>query len=98
MFTQWTSSSAALPHEGQNVQFVLDGRDVAMEGAYVRRIFRTRWTDYDVERVRTWRCTDSNAAESAAAQPALADLSAGPPFSAAGRAGARDPRSESLAA
>jgi hypothetical protein len=62
--TQWITSSTGLPHEGQHVEFMLDGRDVAMEGAYVRQIFRTRWTGYDIERVRTWRSAGSDACSS----------------------------------
>jgi hypothetical protein len=105
MHTRWTTSSAALPHEGQHVEFVLDGRDVAMEGAYVQQVFRTRWTGYDVERVRTWRCADANApgnqsteGECHGAQPAFADLSADQTASAALHADARATRAECVAA
>jgi hypothetical protein len=105
MHTPWTTSAAALPHEGQHVEFLLDGRDVAMEGAYALHVFRTRWTGYDVLRVRTWRCADSNPhvelstdGEAHAAQPALADLPTGQTPSAALHAGAPNARTESLAA
>lgn len=55
MYAPWVTSSAALPQEGQSVEFVLDGREVAMDGTYVLRTFRSRWAGYEVERVHTWR-------------------------------------------
>ena len=55
MDTRWVTSATALPQEGQPVEFVLDGRAVAMGGIYVRRTFRSRWAGYEVERVHTWR-------------------------------------------
>lgn len=58
MYAPWVTSSTALPDEGQSVEFVLDGREVAMGGIYVQRTFRSRWTGYEVERVRTWRSAD----------------------------------------
>ena len=57
MDTRWVTSATALPQEGQPVEFVLDGRAVAMGGIYVRRTFRSRWAGYEVERVHTWRST-----------------------------------------
>jgi len=50
--------SAGLPHEGQSVKFVLDGRDVVMDGKYVDRSFRSRWSGYDRDRVTAWRPAD----------------------------------------
>lgn len=58
MSAQWVTSSAGLPHEGHPVEFVLDGRDVPMVGTYVEHTFRSRWSGYEVERVRTWRSAD----------------------------------------
>ena len=55
MTIEWITSSAALPPEGKSVEFVLDGRDVAIEGTYSRQTFQSRWSGYDVQRVRTWR-------------------------------------------
>ncbi|MHB8310944.1 hypothetical protein [Metallibacterium sp.] len=60
MYAPWVTSSTALPDEGQAVEFVLDGREVAMGGVYVQRTFRSRWSGYEVERVRTWRSADSD--------------------------------------
>jgi hypothetical protein len=55
MNTPWVQSSIALPHEGQSVEFVLDHREVALDGTYARQIFRSRWTAYEVARVGAWR-------------------------------------------
>lgn len=55
MNAQWVPSSTGLPHEGEPVEFFLDGRDTAMEGTYVHQAFRSRWTEYDVGRVCNWR-------------------------------------------
>jgi len=60
MSAQWVASSAELPHEGEPVEFLLDGRDVAMDGTYVHQIFRSHWSDYDVGRVRNWRLVDAH--------------------------------------
>ena len=48
-------SSAGLPHEGQLVEFALDGRNVMINGTYVSRTFRSRWSGYNMDRVFTWR-------------------------------------------
>jgi len=55
MPTAWVASSTALPPEGESVQFVLDGREVAMDGTYTHQTFQSRWSGYDVQRVRSWR-------------------------------------------
>jgi len=57
MSSQWVASAAGLPPNGQPVEFVLDGREVAMLGTYVQQTFWSRWSGYDVQRVRTWRST-----------------------------------------
>ena len=55
MNTDWNHSSNGLPREGQQIEFLLDHRSVAMEGTYVRQAFRSHWTEYTVDRVRSWR-------------------------------------------
>jgi hypothetical protein len=55
MSADWVASSAALPQDGQSVEFVLDGREVAMDGTYTRQTFQSRWSGYDVQRVHSWR-------------------------------------------
>jgi hypothetical protein len=52
---QWIPSSTALPHDGDAVEFVLDGRKVPLDGTYTRQTFNSRWSGYDIQRVRTWR-------------------------------------------
>ena len=60
--TRWIRSSTALPRDGQPVEFVLDHRNIAIEGTYTKCIFRSGWTSYDIGRVREWRigasCSD----------------------------------------
>lgn len=55
---EWVMSAANLPHNGQPVEFVLDGREVAIIGKYVQQTFWSRWSGYDIQRVRTWRSAD----------------------------------------
>ncbi len=59
MSSDWVMSAADLPHNGQPVEFVLDGRQVAMLGTYVQQTFWSRWSGYDIQRVRTWRSSDA---------------------------------------
>jgi hypothetical protein len=70
MSAQWVTSATGLPHQGESVEFMLDGRSVAMDGTYDRQTFRSRWTEYEVQRVRTWRLADANSAEAHAAHSA----------------------------
>ncbi len=55
MYADWTDSSNGLPREGQQVEFMLDCRPSVMEGSYLHQAFRSKWAEYDVERVRSWR-------------------------------------------
>jgi hypothetical protein len=55
MNVQWVSSSNGLPREDQSVEFVLDGRDVAIVGTYSSHAFRSRWSGYAIARVSSWR-------------------------------------------
>ena len=55
MNTDWIRSSNGLPREGQQIEFVLDHRSVAMEGTYAQQAFHSHWAEYTVERVRSWR-------------------------------------------
>jgi hypothetical protein len=60
MSSQWTTSATALPIEGQSVEFHLEeGRETALDGTYFQRAFQTRWTTYDITRVRSWRVPNS---------------------------------------
>jgi hypothetical protein len=60
MSDQSVINSAGLPEEGQRLEFVLEGREVAMDGTYTQQTFRSRWSGYDVKRVRTWRSADAH--------------------------------------
>ena len=63
MSAQWVTSATGLPRQGESVEFMLDGRSVPMDGTYDRQTFRSRWTGYDIQRVRTWRLADAKCAE-----------------------------------
>ncbi len=60
MQTQWISRSDGLPQDGQPVEFVLDDREVALGGTYNERTFQSRWSGYQIDRVRAWRSRDSD--------------------------------------
>ena len=60
MSAQWVTSATGLPHQGESVEFMLDGRNIAMDGTYDRQTFRSRWSGYDVQRVRSWRLADAS--------------------------------------
>lgn len=55
MDVQSAIDAVGLPQEGEPIEFVLEGHDVALNGTYVEHIFRLRWSGYAVERVRSWR-------------------------------------------
>ena len=61
MYMQTVCDSRGLPQEGQSVEFILDGRDISMVGTYAEQTFRSRWSAYDVKRVRSWRSADQEA-------------------------------------
>lgn len=60
MQSQWITRSDGLPQEGQPVEFVLDDREVALGGTYNERTFQSRWSGYQIDRVRAWRSRDSD--------------------------------------
>lgn len=55
MTTEWMQTSRSLPADGDHVQFVLENRDLAMNGVYDRRMFASRWSEYEPGAVREWR-------------------------------------------
>jgi hypothetical protein len=65
MPVQWIENTFGLPQEGQVVEFILDGREVAMGGIYVERTFRSHWSGYPIERVRSWRPANFESRDSA---------------------------------
>ena len=62
MQMQWVPTCASLPHEGEPVQLLLHDRQAPMSGAYTNGVFRTRWAEYEIDRVRFWREADINPA------------------------------------
>lgn len=63
MNAPWVRSSTALPRNGQPIEFILDDREVSINGTYDRQLFRSRWSSYDVERVGAWRLADASFAD-----------------------------------
>jgi hypothetical protein len=63
MNAPWVRTSTALPRDDQPIEFVLDDREVAIDGTYARQLFRSRWNSYDVERVGAWRLGGSSSAD-----------------------------------
>ncbi|MCK9540187.1 hypothetical protein [Dokdonella sp.] len=55
MYQDWQRSADGLPREGQQIEFILDYRNVALVGTYTRQAFHTHWAEYGVERVGSWR-------------------------------------------
>lgn len=55
MYADWIKSSTGLPCEGQQIEFLLDYRRVALEGSYTHDVFHSHWAQYTVDRVCSWR-------------------------------------------
>ncbi len=55
MHAQWIQSSNGLPREGQQIEFLLESRSIAIEGSYTHQAFRSHWAEYAIDRVRRWR-------------------------------------------
>ena len=55
MDADWINSSARLPRDGEEIEFVLDSRTVAMQGTYTHQAFHSHWAEYATDRVRSWR-------------------------------------------
>jgi hypothetical protein len=51
----WISTAAALPVQGQSVEFMLAARECPIIGVYSGDGFRSRWTHYASELVSRWR-------------------------------------------
>jgi hypothetical protein len=51
----WISTKAALPVQGQPVEFMLASRECPIVGVYSGDGFRSRWTHYASELVSRWR-------------------------------------------
>lgn len=55
MSVEWMRTSHELPEDGEHVEFVLEHRDLAMNGVYNRCVFASRWSEYEPGVVREWR-------------------------------------------
>ncbi len=55
MSVEWMQTAHALPSDGDQVEFVLEHRDLAMNGVYNRCMFASRWSEYEPGAVREWR-------------------------------------------
>ena len=53
--THWISTAAALPADGQSVEFILGARECPIVGVYTQDAFRSRWTRYAADVVCKWR-------------------------------------------
>ena len=51
----WISTTAALPVNGQPVEFMLGARECPIFGVYADDGFRSRWTRYASDLVCKWR-------------------------------------------
>jgi len=58
MIVPWVPCSDSLPRDGDAIRFLLDSRDASLDGTYAGGAFRSRWNEYDVGRVRSWRTMD----------------------------------------
>lgn len=54
----WVASSTGLPYDGASIDFQLDNREASLQGRYQNQTFHSRWSGYDVDRVRAWRPTE----------------------------------------
>ncbi len=55
MATYWILSSTYLPHRGETIDFQLDDREEPVHGTFADGNFHSRWADYSVDRVTSWR-------------------------------------------
>lgn len=51
----WINTAAALPADGQPVEFMLGARECPIFGVYSHDGFRSRWTRYAPDLVCKWR-------------------------------------------
>lgn len=58
MSALWCACAVSLPPEGDAIQFRLEGRNAFVIGTYVPGFFRSRWAEYEVGRVVSWRDLD----------------------------------------
>lgn len=60
MQAQWIFSSTFLPYTGEPIEFMLEDRKQPIHGTFANGIFRSRWADYNADRVQSWRESESD--------------------------------------
>jgi hypothetical protein len=60
MQTKWIFSSTFLPYTGEPIEFMLEDRNQPIHGTFANGAFHSRWADYDVDRVASWRGSDGD--------------------------------------
>jgi hypothetical protein len=60
MQAQWIFSSTFLPYTGEPIEFMLEDREQPIHGIFANGLFRSRWADYDSDRVQSWRGSDGD--------------------------------------
>lgn len=51
----WFETVHALPMDGDPVEFLLEDREIVIDGSYAQHAFRSRWSEYRETRVSRWR-------------------------------------------
>ncbi len=60
MQTEWIFSSTFLPFAGDSVEFMLEEREQPIHGTFVNGVFHSRWADYEIDRVQSWRAAEAD--------------------------------------
>lgn len=60
MQEKWIFSSTFLPYTGEPIEFMLEDRKQPIHGTFANGAFHSRWADYDVDRVASWRGSDGD--------------------------------------
>lgn len=60
MPAKWIFSSTFLPLAGEPVDFMLEDRDTPISGIFAEGRFHSRWANFDVERVQSWRAVEGD--------------------------------------
>lgn len=55
MVEDWINSSTGLPRDGDQIEFAIVDRTVALDGIYSHQAFHSRWAGYGIDRVCSWR-------------------------------------------
>ena len=72
MQDKWVFSSTFLPYTGEPIEFMLEDRNQSIHGTFADGAFHSRWADYDVDRVQSWRESDGDPSSEAMEMPVVA--------------------------